>query len=76
MHTIVVHWTPKGGLKTSDCTLRVDVRACKRYYINAQFASPGSSLWQPVVDKVEDIPGCKPPAETAPSKAPAKGEHS
>ena len=79
MHTIVVHWTPKGGLKTSDRTLRLDVKACKRYYINAQFASPGSSLWQAVVDKVEDIPGCKlpgPPGETVPLKAPAKGERS
>lgn len=57
-HTIIVHWTPKRGLRTSDRTLRLDVRSCKRYYVNAQFASPGSSLWQPVVDKVEDIPGC------------------
>ena len=69
MHTITVHWTPKGSLKTSDRTLRVDIKACKRYYINAQFASPGSSLWQPVVDRIDDIPGCKVPG--APTEAPA-----
>ena len=72
-HTVVVHWTPKRGLRTSDRTLRVDVKPCKRYYVNAQFASPGSTLWQAIVDKVEDIPGCKAPAGTEPSgKAPTR----
>ena len=78
-HTITVHWTPRGSLKTSDRTLRLEVKACKRYYINAQFASPGSSLWQPVVDRIDDIPGCKVPGaatETPATKPPAKGERS
>jgi len=73
MHTVIVHWTPKGGLRTSDRTLRLDVKPCKRYYVNAQFASPGSTLWQAIVDKVEDIPSCKLPGGSEPAaKAPAK----
>ncbi|HZQ62706.1 MAG TPA: hypothetical protein VFC24_15235 [Casimicrobiaceae bacterium] len=65
MHSVVVHWTPKRGLHTSDRTLRIDVKPCKRYYVNAQFASPGSTLWQAIVDRIEDIPGCKLPSAAA-----------
>lgn len=73
-HTLVVHWVPKKGLRTSDRTLRLDMKPCKRYYVNAQFASPGSALWQPVVDKVEDIAGCKlPPAVGAGAGKDAQG---
>lgn len=57
-HTLTVQWIPKKGLRNSERTLRVDTKPCKRYYVNAQFSSPSSALWQPVVDKVEDIPGC------------------
>jgi hypothetical protein len=64
MHSILLRRIPKHGMHTSDRTLRVDTRPCKRYYINAQFSSPGSSLWQPVVDKVEDIAGCGLAVET------------
>lgn len=59
IHSVVAHWTPKRGVKTSDRVVRIDVKPCKRYYVNAQFASAGSSLWQAVVDRIEDIPGCK-----------------
>ena len=73
MHIVIVHWTPKRGLKTSDRTLRIDVKPCKRYYVNAQFASAGSSLWQAVVDKIEDIPACKAAGpDTAPGTAPPR----
>jgi hypothetical protein len=58
-HVVIVQWMPKRGLRTSDRTLRLDLKACKRYVINAQFASQGSSLWQAVVDRVDDIPGCR-----------------
>ncbi len=58
-HAVIVQWQPKRGLRTSDRTLRLDLKPCKRYVINAQFASPGSSLWQAVVDRVDDIPGCR-----------------
>lgn len=61
-HVILVQWVPKKGLRNSDRTLRLELKACKRYYINAQFSSPSSALWQPVVDKVEDIAGCRMPA--------------
>jgi hypothetical protein len=61
-HVVVVQWVPRTGLTRSERTLRLDMKPCKRYYVHAQFASPGSSLWNPVIDKVEDIPGCRVPA--------------
>ncbi|MDQ6618270.1 MAG: hypothetical protein M3Z31_00985 [Pseudomonadota bacterium] len=66
-HSVTVHWASKRGLRTSDRTLRLDVKACKRYYVNAQFTSAGSSLWQPVVDKVEDIVACGAPSTAEPA---------
>lgn len=61
-HSLTVHWLPKKGLRTSDRVLRLDLKPCRRYFVHAQFASTGSTLWQPVVDKVEEIPGCSAPA--------------
>ena len=34
----------------------------KRYYVNAQYANPISPDYQVVVDHVETIAGCRPPA--------------
>jgi hypothetical protein len=67
LHVVVVQWRPRTGLRTSDRTLRVDLRPCKRYFVTAQFASPGSTLWQPVIDRTEDIYGCKVPVDLPPS---------
>ena len=39
-------------------TLSLKLEPCKRYYLNAQFDAPGQPRWEPVVDYVEDIPGC------------------
>jgi hypothetical protein len=64
-HAVTVHWLPKKGLSTSDRVLRLDMKPCRRYFVHAQFASPGSTLWQPVVDKVEAIPGCEVPGAAA-----------
>ena len=48
------------GFQGTDQELRLTVEPCKRYYLNAQFASSVSRDWQPVIDHVETIPGCKP----------------
>ena len=48
------------GFQGSNQELRVTVEPCKRYYLNAQFDSGTSQNWQPVIDYVETIPGCKP----------------
>jgi hypothetical protein len=36
----------------------LDIAPCKRYYINAQFDNRILADWKPVIDYVEDIPGC------------------
>jgi hypothetical protein len=48
------------GFQGTDQELRLTVEPCKRYYLNAQFDSGTSQNWQPVIDHVETIPGCKP----------------
>jgi hypothetical protein len=37
----------------------VDLQPCKRYYINARFASPTSTSWKAFVEQEEVIPGCQ-----------------
>lgn len=51
------HWRTGGRLQT----LELDARPCQRYYVNAQFDSSVGSQWQPVIDHVERIPGCRIP---------------
>ena len=48
------------GFQGTDQELRLTAEPCKRYYLNAQFDSSVSRDWQPVIDHVETIPGCKP----------------
>ena len=48
------------GFQGTDQELRLTAEPCKRYYLNAQFDSSASRDWQPVIDHVETIPGCKP----------------
>ncbi|MEO6927528.1 MAG: hypothetical protein ABI190_00050 [Casimicrobiaceae bacterium] len=43
--------------------IALDVQPCKLYYINAQYASPVSVDYAPVVDYVDTIPGCRVPAK-------------
>lgn len=40
----------------------LNAEPCKRYYINAQFATTITQEWTPVIDFVEPIPGCQLPA--------------
>ena len=40
-------------------TIRLTLEPCKRYYLNAQFDNPVKPTWEPVVDYVEPISGCR-----------------
>jgi len=40
-------------------TITVDVKPCKLYYINAQYQNSVDYDYQPVIDYVQDVPGCK-----------------
>ena len=57
-HDIVVASPMRKGFSGSDEHVAIDLEPCKRYYVNAQFEAPGQPRWEPVVDYVEDIPGC------------------
>ena len=48
-------WTPNGPeLKV----MMLDVKPCKRYYLNGQFNNDVQPVWTPVIDYVEEISGC------------------
>lgn len=46
-----------GGAPLHSMTLNLE--PCMRYYLNAQFPNRVEIKWQPVVDYVEPIAGCK-----------------
>jgi hypothetical protein len=58
-HDIRLQSPTRKGFRGSDAHMQLDIAPCKRYYLNAQFASGGGVEWSPVVDYVETIPGCK-----------------
>jgi hypothetical protein len=43
--------------------IAIDVEPCKLYYINAQYSSPVSVDYAPVIDYVQAIPGCRVPGK-------------
>jgi len=51
----VPRWPGGSDLKE----MMLDVEPCKRYYINAQFENNVSLNWEPVIDYVDTIAGCK-----------------
>jgi hypothetical protein len=57
--TVVVQSIQRKGFRGSDKTLQLTIEPCKRYYINAQFASSVGPDWEPVIAYVEPVPGCK-----------------
>ena len=59
--TIVVQSPMRKGFSGTDATMELDLKPCKRYYINAQFKSGSGTAWEPVIEHVEKIPGCKLP---------------
>jgi len=63
--TIRVQSPQRKGFRGDDKTLQLTIEPCKRYYINAQFDSSVGVDWEPVIDYVEKVPGCK---VTAPAK--------
>jgi hypothetical protein len=56
---VVVQSPPRKGFQGTDKELRLTIEPCKRYYINAQFASGVGQDWEPVVERTEPIAGCK-----------------
>ena len=48
-------WTGGGPLHTMTLTLE----PCMRYYLNAQFQNRVQPVWEPVIDHVEPIAGCR-----------------
>ena len=40
-------------------TMTLDVKPCKLYYINAQYQNSVDYDFQPVIDYVDDVAGCK-----------------
>lgn len=58
-HEITVQSLKRKGFQGSNAQMQIDVAPCKRYYLNAQFASSVGPDWKPVVDYVDTIPGCK-----------------
>ena len=60
--TVVVRSPMRKGFKGSDVTLELDLQACRRYYVNAQFKAGSGPDWEPVIAMVEPIAGCKAPA--------------
>jgi hypothetical protein len=48
-------WPGGGPLRT----MALDLEPCMRYYLNAQFPNAVEINWQPVVDYVEPIAGCR-----------------
>ena len=60
-HVIRVQSPTRKGIAGSDQDVHLTLEPCKRYYINAQFASSVGADWEPVVDFVEPLTGCKVP---------------
>lgn len=57
--TVRLQAPPKGRFDGTDQNYDLVLEPCKRYYLNAQFRSTLGGEWDPVVDQVERISGCK-----------------
>lgn len=59
MHRIELGAPVPGWKGGSDIkVMNLDMQACKRYFINAQFVNNVTQDWTPVIDYVEPIAGC------------------
>jgi hypothetical protein len=58
-HTVRLQSPSKRGFDGSDQNYDFVFEPCKRYYVNAQFRTTLGGDWEPVVDRVEGIAGCK-----------------
>ena len=61
-YEVVVQAPPHGPYRGFTKTMTLLVEPCRRYYINAQFEGRTGPAWQPVIDYVEPIAGCRVPA--------------
>ncbi|HKW79729.1 MAG TPA: hypothetical protein VJQ49_01855 [Casimicrobiaceae bacterium] len=61
-HQVSVQSPRRKGFLGTVQPMEIDAAPCKRYYINAQFASGVGTEWKPVVSYVEPVAGCKVPA--------------
>ena len=60
-HEIVVESLPHGAFRAGyQQTLVLDVAPCRRYYINGQYRNRVDPDYEPVVDEIEPISGCRP----------------
>jgi hypothetical protein len=58
-YRVVVESRNHAGFRGSQSELRLVVEPCKRYYVNAQFRGQVGASYEPVVDEVEPIAGCR-----------------
>ncbi len=58
-HTVRLQSPSKRGFDGTDQNYDLVFEPCKRYYLNAQFKTTLGGEWEPVVDRVEGISGCK-----------------
>ena len=58
-YTVVVESPRHSGFAGTIQEMRLDIKPCLRYYINAQFRDPVQPEWTPVVDEAEPIAGCR-----------------
>ncbi len=58
-HTVRLQAPSKQGFDGTDRNYDLVFEPCTRYYVNAQFKSTIGGEWEPVVDQVERISGCK-----------------
>jgi hypothetical protein len=58
-HKLVIQGPAPGWRGPNLAYFALDTQPCKRYFVNAQFKNPIEPGFEPVIDYVEDIAGCK-----------------
>jgi len=58
-YTVVVESPRHSGFAGTIQEMKLDIKPCLRYYINAQFRDPVQPEWTPIVDEAEPIAGCR-----------------
>jgi hypothetical protein len=59
-HSVDISFTSARAVVGDDMkTIEIDVEPCKRYRVVAQYTTPTSGKWEPVVQTVENIGECQ-----------------
>ena len=59
-HSVDISFTSARAVVGDDLkTIEIDVEPCKRYRVVAQYTTPTSGKWEPVVQSVENIGECQ-----------------